>query len=122
MVKESSIEAYLLKCAKVAGSEVRKVAWIGRSGAPDRVIMGGLMFRKRCGHLVADRGSLTCWVELKNPETIKTFPANDHERAQAREHARMRAQGQWVEVIGTKEQVAELFGLPCYDCETEAGL
>lgn len=109
-VKESVIEEHLVKLARRHGGEVRKVQWIGRSKAPDRVLMmpgraagddglAALIFRPPC----------TIWVELKNPETIKTFPADAHERAQHREHKRMRAVGQRVEVIGTLEQVEALF-------------
>jgi hypothetical protein len=95
-MKEKVIEDYLVERVKQLGGEVRKVAWVGRRSAPDRVVM-------------LPNGDLsTIWVELKSPETIKTFPANAHERAQHREHARMRAAGQWVVVIGTLEQVDEL--------------
>jgi len=54
------------------------------------------------------RRGVSIWVEVKNPETILTFPADARERAQAREHKRMRALGQRVEVIGTIEGVEEL--------------
>lgn len=105
-MRESTIEKYLVKRVKELGGEVRKVAWVGRQGAPDRLVM-------------LPRGTPTMpfgwanqpaslWVELKNPDTIKTFPANAHERAQYREHERMRKLGQRVEVIGTIEQVDAL--------------
>ena len=102
-MKERDIEAYLIARVKELGGETRKVKWIGRNSAPDRLVMlPGI----REGWL--DRATNTTWVELKNPDTILTFPANAHERAQAREHERMRALGQRVEVIGTKEQVDRL--------------
>jgi hypothetical protein len=99
---ERDVEDYLVKRVKAMGGEVRKVQWIGRSKAPDRVVMlpDGRVFAN-------DIGSTT-WVELKNPDTIKTFPANAHERAQHREHERMRRMGQRVEVIGTLYQVEAL--------------
>lgn len=99
--KERSIEAYLVERVKAVGGEVRKVQWVSRGKAPDRLVM------------LPDLGcpdAHTIWVELKNPETIKTFPANAHERAQAREHERMRELGQRVEVIGTIEGVDALLG------------
>ena len=37
-----------------------------------------------------------------------TFPSNDHERQQAREHERMRAMGQRVVVIDSLSGVEEL--------------
>ena len=101
-MRERDIEAYLVKRVKVLGGEVRKVQWVGRKSAPDRLVMlpdpgpGNGVFNN------------AVWVEVKNPETVKTFPANPHERAQAREHDRMRALGQRVEVVGTFEQVEEL--------------
>lgn len=102
-MKEAAIEKYLVERVKELGGEVRKVQWVGRKNAPDRVVMLWTG-RDRFG----DQQQNTIWVELKNPETIITFPANGHERAQAREHERMRAMGQHVVVIGTKEQVDEL--------------
>jgi len=109
-MRESQIEKHLVAKVKALGGEVRKVQWIGRRGAPDRLVM---LPPKTEMHDVSGMGvttftERTTWVELKNPETIKTFPANAHERQQAREHARMRAMGQRVEVIGTIEQVDEL--------------
>ncbi len=102
-VLESSIERYLVKEVKALGGEVRKLQWTGRKNAPDRLVM--LRRLGRCGRF----STVTCiFVELKNPETIKTFPANAHERAQDREHKRMRNLGQCVVVVGTREQVDEL--------------
>lgn len=100
---ERQIEKHLVKLVKELGGEVRKVQWVAHVGAPDRVVM--LPFGSRSGLYSSVR---TIWVELKNPETVKTFPANAHERQQAREHARMREAGQVVVVVGTIEQVEEL--------------
>lgn len=36
---ESEIETYLVERVKAAGGEVRKVKWIGRHGAPDRLVL-----------------------------------------------------------------------------------
>jgi len=101
-MRERDIERHLVRRVKELGGEVRKVAWIGRASAPDRLVL--LPLTKVGQHWVAP----TIWVELKNPKTIATFPADARERAQAREHERMRAMGQRVEVIGTIEQVEEL--------------
>lgn len=108
-MRESQIEAYLVKRVKALGGEVRKVQWVGRVGAPDRLVM---LPKRRLANTIdcawCNPAGQAIFVELKAPETIKTFPANAHERAQAREHERMRAMGQRVEVIGTIEQVDEL--------------
>ena len=86
-MRESEIEKYLVHCTRRAGGEVRKVKWIGRRGAPDRVVMlPGLML----------------WVELKAPGE----KAQPH---QQREHERMRRMGQRVEVIDSFEGVEALF-------------
>lgn len=119
-MRESDIEAHLAARVKALGGEVRKVVWVGRQGAPDRLVMLPEVPPRQGG--LIDNGDGTCtvqmlrlrkpgrtlWVELKNPDTIRTFPANPHERKQHREHERMRAMGQRVEVIGTIEQVEEL--------------
>lgn len=98
---ERDIEDYLVKRVKAMGGEVRKVQWLGRNSAPDRVVM----FPREA---YIDDAHCCIWVELKNPKTIGTFPADARERAQHREHERMRAMGQRVEVIGTLYQVEAL--------------
>lgn len=132
-LKERDIKKYLVQRVKALGGELRKVAWEGRANAPDWVVMlpwraigggswcgGHLGLQHRpsrsefsdrfyCSKCADElREPMTTWVELKNPQTIKTFPANAHERAQHREHERMRKMGQRVEVIGTFEQVDAL--------------
>lgn len=89
-MRESAIESYLVARVKALGGEVRKVQWIGRKGAPDRLVM--------LPSLLLDR---TIWIELKAPGE----KAKPH---QAREHARMRAMGQRVEVIDSFEGVDEV--------------
>lgn len=98
-MNERDVEAYLVRRVNEVGGQVRKVQWIGRRNAPDRLVM-----------LPSEptRPARTLWVELKNPRTILTFPTGGHERAQAREHEAMRALGQSVHVVGTKDQVEEL--------------
>lgn len=92
---ERDIEAYLVKHVEALGGEVRKVQWVGRNGAPDRVVML--------------EGVRTTWVELKSPGGAATFPKGAHERMQQREHERMRACGQVVHVIDSKKRIDFLF-------------
>lgn len=94
-IKERDIEDYLVKRVTSMGGEVRKVKWVGRKSAPDRVLMLPAFESLRKVAL----NSTTTWVELKPPGGLATFPKNAHERAQAREHKRMRAVGQHVVVI-----------------------
>lgn len=84
---ESKIERYLCEQVEKLGGEVRKVKWIGRRGAPDRLVMH---------HLVAN-----LWVELKAPG-VKPKPH------QIREHVRMRHVGLHVIVIDSFDQVDQL--------------
>ena len=38
-MRESTIEQYLVEQVKALGGECRKLRWIGRNGAPDRIVM-----------------------------------------------------------------------------------
>ena len=87
-MRERDIESYLVKRVMAMGGEVRKVRFIGRRGAPDRLVM------------IPGR---TVWVELKAPGKV----AAPH---QEREHQRMRGMGQCVEVIDSLAGVEELLG------------
>lgn len=93
-MRESEIEKYLVKRVKELGGEVRKVKWIGRRGAPDRLVM--------LPHIV--NGCITAgtvWVELK-------ATGKKAEPHQLREHKRMQAMGQYVVVVDSKEGVDAL--------------
>lgn len=107
-MRESTIEKYLVEQVKAIGGEVRKVQWIGRNGAPDRVVMlpskgqevsttsNGVRYTS--WSLIEAR---TIWVELK-------APGKTPEPHQIREHNRMRRVGQTVVVIDSLEGVDEL--------------
>lgn len=101
-MRERDIERHLTKRVKELGGEVRKVEWVGRRGAPDRLVMlpYPTMDTVRNGKLVPGR-STTLWVELKAPGV----PAEDY---QLREHERMRRLGQAVVVIDSLEGVERL--------------
>lgn len=83
-MRESDIEDYLCDKVKEAGGEVRKVKWIGRNGAPDRLVM-------------FPSGWL-CFVELKAPG-IKP------KAHQVRELERLDALRQMTAVIDSRELV-----------------
>lgn len=105
-MRERDIEVYLVRRVKELGGTVRKVQWVGRRSAPDRLVL--IPAGSRPWMNLDCRKNHCIWVEVKNPETILTFPADARERAQAREHRLMRSLGQRVEVIGTLQQVDEL--------------
>jgi len=95
-MRESQIEAHLVKRVKELGGEVRKVQWIGRRGAPDRLVM----LRHRILNIDGNY-TRTIFVELKAPGEKPTS-------LQLREHERMRAMGQTVVVIDSIEGVDDL--------------
>lgn len=95
-MRESDIEAHLVRRVKELSGEVRKVKWIGRRGAPDRLVM---LPRQMIKNDIWQRSAI--WVELKAPGV----PA---EAYQLREHDRMRRLGQRVVVIDSIEGVEEL--------------
>lgn len=100
-MRERDIEAYLVKSVKALGGEVRKVQWIGRRGAPDRLVMlpvRTIIEKDLCTYHVFSR---TIWVELK-------APGKKAEPHQLREHKRMEKMGQQVVVIDSLEGVEAL--------------
>lgn len=103
-MRESQIEKHLVKRVKELGGEVRKVHWIGRRGAPDRLVM---LPKRPWVDIVfgVPRNKVTppisYWVELK-ATGVKP------EAHQLREHDRMRKMGQRVVVIDSIEGVEEL--------------
>lgn len=105
-MRERDIEAHLVARVKELGGEVRKVKWIGRRGAPDRVVMLPRVETKVRTHLGGSRlhevrPPVTLWVELKATGEVP-------EPHQVREHIRMRKMGQRVEVIDSIEGVEAL--------------
>jgi len=92
-LRESDIEKRLVERVKALGGEVRKVKWIGRNGAPDRLVMLPWAF--------AGGVCRTIWVELKSP-------GKKAEPHQLREHKRMQAMGQRVEVVDSFERIEEI--------------
>lgn len=89
-MRESAVENGVVKPARAAGFFVRKVAWSGRRGAPDRI------FARE------DRG--TVWIEFKKPGGKPTLQ-------QSREHERMRAAGMEVHVCDNAEDALSILGL-----------
>lgn len=102
-LRERDIEKYLVGQVKKLGGEVRKVEWIGRTGAPDRLVMlPGRCPRVIDGKVHDDRSTL--WVELK-------APGEKPEAHQHREHTRMRKMGQRVEVVDSFLSVDLVLGV-----------
>lgn len=84
---ERAVEQHFVDCAARVGGVQRKIRYIARRGATDRLlILRGRVF----------------FVELKRPKG----EAEDH---QIREHARLRAAGADVRVLDTIEAVDTFF-------------
>lgn len=83
-MREASVEKHLHKRVRAAGGDTRKVRWIGRRGAPDRLVM----FPERQFYLVETKA-----------------PGGKLKPHQAREHARLRAFGWRVLVLSSKAEV-----------------
>jgi len=89
-MRESKIEQYLIDAVASLGGETRKVQWIGRNGAPDRVVW------------LPDGRQL--WIELKQ---FGKTPSP----VQLREHARMARCGQHVHVVDSIDAVEKVLGV-----------
>ena len=92
---ERDVEAYLVRRCEALGWEVRKIKWIGRIAAPDRLILARR--RDRQDHLEG----LILFVELKKPGEKPRI-------AQEREHNRLRAAGATVYVVDSMNAVDSL--------------
>jgi hypothetical protein len=83
-MREREVEAYLVRLVKTNGGDTRKVRWIGRVGAPDRLVLfPGYHFL----------------IEMKRPK------GGILEAHQVREHERLRRAGFTVHTAYTKEEV-----------------
>lgn len=115
MTPEGRIEACLVAIVKNAGGEVRKVQWVGRRAAPDRLVMLPAYVRDAHPRSGLIRQSMVqarvIWVEVKAPGKAATFPADAREHAQAREHARMRTYGMQVAVVDSVDSIHQALGL-----------
>lgn len=86
-LKEESNELYLKRRLKETGGDTRKVKWVGRRGAPDRLV--GWPQRERY-----------CFVELK--EESQPWGLQDHQR---REIAWMKKCGMRVAILSSKAEI-----------------
>lgn len=92
---EGKVEDYFVEQCEANGALVRKLAYVGRRGAPDRMVVWGANPDYAAGDGLPVRID---FVELK----AKGQKADDH---QAREHERLRALGCNVFLIDSKEAV-----------------
>lgn len=79
---EASIEGVVVARAEAAGWWQRKVSWLGRKGAPDRVF---------------SKNGRTVWIEFKKKDKKARL-------LQELEHVEMRAAGMEVHLVDSIEQ------------------
>ncbi|EEA6574719.1 hypothetical protein K0A11_21405 [Salmonella enterica subsp. enterica serovar Mbandaka] len=103
---EGEIVAYGRKRLTEKGCLVRKIAYEMRRGCPDHLVLVPVRPDEGYGLTLASK---IMFIEYKATEDTRP------EEHQLREHARMRAAGADVRVIGSKRQVDELIGelFPC---------
>lgn len=92
---EGKIVEHLARRCKELGLFTRALEWRGVNGAPDRIVIGA---------------EVVAFFECKAPGGAALFPKNAHERAQEREHKRMRAAGALVFVVDSKEEIDTILG------------
>lgn len=92
---EGKVEDYFVEQCEANGALVRKLAYVGRRGAPDRMVVWKSTFDPDTWD---GRDFRVDFVELKAPGQ----KADDH---QAREHERLRALGCNVFLVDSKEAV-----------------
>lgn len=90
---EGKVEDYLVAQCEAHGALVRKLAYIGRRGAPDRMVIWSVLSEN-----TLYRGGLVDFVELK-------APSKKPDEHQEREHKRLRGLGCSVFVLSSLEEV-----------------
>lgn len=103
MTPEGKIQAYGMAELKKRGCLVRKIGYEGRRGCPDHLVLLPVrqVSKTKEGWAIY-READVIFIEYKATEDTRP------EEHQLREHARMRAVGADVRVIGSKRQVDEL--------------
>jgi hypothetical protein len=102
MAAESKLRALLKKRVKAYGGEVRAVKWLGRSNAPDVLVL----------FPAGSEGAYRCWSGLSRTQGYPVFVETkgvepDARKAQLREHARMLDAGCQVTVCRNKQELDE---------------
>jgi hypothetical protein len=82
-MRERDVSAYLNAEVEKLGGEIRRVQWIGRNNAPDKLVL---------------LDGASGWVEEKRT-------GKDAEAAQKREHDRLRKAGLFVRVVDSRADV-----------------
>lgn len=98
---EAKIEDALVRRIEAIGGLIRKTAYIGRRGCPDRRAMLPRAWRVHLALILGDVAQ-NPWIEVKRP-------GGSLEAHQVREHARMDEFGEMVLVIDCLEDIDTYF-------------
>lgn len=101
MTPESRIEKHLVDRVKATGGKIRKLKWIGRNGAPDRMVWWPIR-----GSWPSHNKLVVIFVELKAPGQKPT-------KVQQEEHRKMKADGLIVCVADSEETVDKVIAEHC---------
>lgn len=96
--REELNEEYLIRRVKETGGDTRKVKWVGRRGAPDRLVGWPANFRHH-------------YVEVK--EESQPWGLQPH---QEREHKWMKSCGMSVHVLSTKAAIEAFIAFAVHEC------
>lgn len=104
---EAKVEAHLVKRTKAIGGEVRKLKWVGRRHAPDRMLMLPEKTTTVRGHLGSTHIHVIRYAS--HPLIEVKRPGEKARAGQLREHQRLRDAGFEVYVLDTIEKVDNFF-------------
>lgn len=93
---EGKVEKYLVDRVRATGGKVRKLKWIGRNGAPDRMIWWPVR-----GQWPSHNKLVVIFVELK-------APGGKLKKTQQEEHRKMKADGLIVCVADNESAVDKI--------------
>lgn len=106
-MRESKVEKHLTERVKALGGDTRKLSYVSRHSAPDRLLLfpeGSPGHRLLVRFPDVDYAAQHPLVETKRPKA-------DANEAQAREHERLRAAGFIVLVLDSIEAIDRVFPL-----------
>lgn len=103
MAAEAELEKYLLRRVKELGGDTRKVRWIGRNGAPDRLVLLPEGYAQRGSDYTGYRPApaTAFFVELKAPGKQPTA-------AQRYEHGQLQSYGLRVAVVDSIDEIERI--------------
>lgn len=116
-MRESKVEKHLTDRVKALGGDTRKLSYVGRHSATDRLLLfpaqspGHVRVWEFLHTLTQDAAVVTFWAAAQHPLVETKRPKLDANEAQAREHERLRAAGFIVLVLDSIEAIDKVLPL-----------